>query len=234
MKQNAISAAAKQQRRADFLTAARRLFIQRQALPAVADIAADTGLAKGTVYRYFQTKEQIFLALLSEDFASLFSQLEQVIAGLPQPLAAAAAPFARDYLTLLQQSDSLLPLMALLNAVLEQNLPQQQLLAFKQQLARALQTLGAQLAVHFNGLTADRASQLLLHTYALTLGLYQSSHLPASVQLLLQQQGLTQLQRDFNTELLSAITQLWLGASSQLTPTGCTGSCNNNVIESAS
>src|SRR5690606_16034954 len=138
MKQNAITAEAKAQRRADFLRSARALFLQQQRLPAVADIAVDTGLAKGTVYRYFQSKEQIFLALLSEDFASLFSQLEAVVATLPQPFAAATEPFAKSYLRLLLQSDSLLPLLALLNAVLEQNLPQPQLLAFKQQLAQAL------------------------------------------------------------------------------------------------
>lgn len=211
MKQNATTAEAKAQRRDDFLRSARSLFIQQQRLPAVADIAFDTGLAKGTVYRYFQSKEQIFLALLSEDFAALFTELESVIASLPQPLTAAAGPFAQRYLRLLQQSDSLLPLLALLNAVLEQNLPQPQLLAFKQQLAQALDRLGAQLAERFTELTPASASQLLLHSYALTLGLYQSTRLPATVQQLLQQQGLSQLQRDFATELHQALTALWRG-----------------------
>lgn len=213
MKQNAISPEAKAQRRADFLRSARALFLSQQRLPAVADIAADTGLAKGTVYRYFQSKEQIFLALLSDDFAAFFSQLAAVIAKLPTPLSAAAGPFAKQYLQLLQQSDSLLPLLALLNAVLEQNLPQQQLLAFKQQLAQGLDGLGAQLAARFTELTPARASQLLLHSYALTLGLYQSTYLPASVQQLLQQQGLNQLQRDFASELTQALAALWRGAS---------------------
>ncbi|MBZ9613221.1 TetR/AcrR family transcriptional regulator [Rheinheimera maricola] len=212
MKQNAISAEAKAQRRQDFLAAARQLFLQQQRLPAVADIAMATGLAKGTVYRYFKSKEQIFLALLSEDFSHLFRQLQSTIAELPQPLAAAAAPFASAYLKGLQQSDSLLPLLALLNAVLEQNLPQQQLLLFKQQLAQALDGLGAQLAARFSELTAASASQLLLHSYALTLGLYQSTRMPAAVMLLVQQAGLTALQRDFATELSAAVRRLWLGA----------------------
>lgn len=213
MKQNAITAEAKAQRRANFLHSARALFLQQQRLPAVADIAADTGLAKGTVYRYFQSKEQIFLALLSEDFANLFSQLEAVVATLPQPLTAAAEPFAKGYLHLLQQSDSLLPLLALLNAVLEQNLPQPQLLAFKQQLAQALDTLGAGLAKRFTEMTATGASQLLLHSYALTLGLYQSTRLPPTVLALLQQAGLSQLQRDFAAELQHGLIALWRGTA---------------------
>ena len=213
MKQNAITAEAKLKRRADFLASARRLFIQHQALPAVADIAHDTGLAKGTVYRYFQSKEQIFLALLAEDFATLFSGLELMISQLPQPLAEAAEPFAQRYLTLLQQSPTLLPLLALLNAVLEQNLPQQQLLAFKQQLANALDTLGARLAASFLELSPASASQLLLHSYALTLGLYQCTHLPTAVQTLVQQAGMMQLQRDFATELTAALKASWRGFS---------------------
>ena len=213
MKHNAISAEAKQQRRADFIASARRLFLQQQRLPAVADIAADTGLAKGTVYRYFQSKEQIFLALLTQDFAELFTALELLIEQLPQPLSQAAAPFADGYLKLLQQSATLLPLLALLNAVLEQNLPQPQLLAFKQQLAQALDALGGKLAARFTALSPARASQLLLHSYALTLGLYQSTQLPAAVQTLLQQAGLVQLQWDFATELTAAIRRQWLGAA---------------------
>lgn len=215
MKHNAISAEAKQQRRADFIASARRLFLQQQRLPTVADIAADTGLAKGTVYRYFQSKEQIFLALLTEDFARLFNQLEILIPTLPQPLSAAAEPFAKAYLDLLQQSGSLLPLLALLNAVLEQNLPQPQLLAFKQQLAQALDTLGGKLAARFTQLSPARASQLLLHSYALTLGLYQSTQLPAAVQMLVRQAGLAQLQWDFSAELTAALRRLWLGAAQE-------------------
>lgn len=215
MKQNAISAEAKLQRRADFLSTARRLFLQQQRLPSVADIAADAGLAKGTVYRYFQSKEQIFLALLAQDFAELFTALDQLITQLPQPLPQAAAPFADGYLKLLQQSPTLLPLLALLSAVLEQNLPQPQLLAFKQQLAQALDALGAKLAAHFSSLSPVRASQLLLHSYALTLGLYQSTQLPAAVQTLLQQAELAQLQWDFSVELTAALRRLWLGAAQE-------------------
>lgn len=213
MKQNAISAEAKLQRRADFLSTARRLFLQQQRLPTVADIVADAGLAKGTVYRYFQSKEQIFLALLAQDFAELFTALDQLITQLPQPLPQAAAPFADGYLKLLRQSPTLLPLLALLSAVLEQNLPQPQLLAFKQQLAQALDALGAKLAARFPTLSPVRASQLLLHSYALTLGLYQSTQLPAAVQTLLQQAGLAQLQWDFSAELTAALRRLWLGAT---------------------
>ena len=65
MKQNAITAEAKAQRRADFLRSARALFLQQQRLPAVADIAADTGLAKGNSRIRFPRRLSLLLKLLS-------------------------------------------------------------------------------------------------------------------------------------------------------------------------
>lgn len=211
MKQNAITAEAKAQRRADFLRSARKLFLQQQRLPAVADIAFDTGLAKGTVYRYFQSKEQIFIALLSDDFSMLFSDLAKLIDALPAQPQDAADQFAAGYTALLLQSDSLLPLMSMLTAVLEHKLPQTELLTFKQQLADALQALGQRLALQLNSLTAQQAGQLLLHSYSLTLGLYQATSLPDAVQQMLHQAGLQTLQRDFAIELPAALSALWRG-----------------------
>lgn len=210
-KPNAVTAQAKAQRRQDYLNTARALFLQQHSLPSVAALAAEAGLAKGTVYRYFQSKEQIFIALLSDDFSQLFTGLGKLIDELPTQPEDAATKFAAAFTALLQQSDSLLPLMAMLTAVLEQKLPQAELLAFKQQLAQALQLLGQRLAKRIHRLTAEQAAQLLLHSYALTLGLYQATCLPESVQQMLQQAGLQTLQRDFASELTAALSALWHG-----------------------
>ena len=214
-KPNAVTAEAKQQRRQDYLNTARALFLQQHSLPSVAALAAEAGLAKGTVYRYFQSKEQIFIALLSDDFSQLFAGLAQLIDELPVQPKDAAGHFAAGYTALLQQSDSLLPLMAMLTAVLEQKLPQAELLSFKQQLAEALQALGQRLATRLIGVTTEQAAQLLLHSYALTLWLYQATCLPDAVQQMLQQAGLQALKRDFNAELPTALSALWLGRFTQ-------------------
>jgi AcrR family transcriptional regulator len=213
MKQNAMTDQAKQQRRHNFIAAARRLFLQQQRLPAVADIAADTGLAKGTVYRYFRSKEEIFIAMLQDDFAALFAALTPVIAGLSDDAEQAAANFAQAYSRQLQQLPTLLPLAAMLNAVLEHKLSTAVLKQFKQLLAGALQQSGQLLASRVKTISAAEGSTLLLHNYALTLGLWQTLQYPPAVQLLLQHEPeLRSLQRDFTTELTAAIAQQWLGA----------------------
>ena len=213
MKHNAITEQDKLARRAAFIATARCLFLAQQRLPNVADIAAEAGLAKGTVYRYFRSKDEIFIALLQDDFAELFSALAAAIPQLPKANAEAATAFARVFSQQLQQRPTLLPLAAMVNAVLEHNLPLAVLKQFKQMLSDGLQQLGQLIASHIGSINESAAAQLLLHSYGLTLGLWQALQYPPSVQALLQSSPeLSNLQRDFNTELAAAIAQLWRGA----------------------
>lgn len=70
------------QRRKAILDAARKVFVSKGFRDAtVADIAARCGLAKGTIYLYFQSKEEIYvsltamgLSLLRKDFEKVASQ----------------------------------------------------------------------------------------------------------------------------------------------------------------
>lgn len=213
MKHNAITEQDKQARRAVFIATARQLFLAQQRLPNVADIAAAAGLAKGTVYRYFRSKDEIFIALLQDDFAALFRVLAAAMPQLPRDNTAAAQAFAAVFSQQIQQQPTLLPLAAMLNAVLEHNLPLAVLKQFKLMLSQGLQQLGQAVASQVGAINAAAATQLLLHSYGLTLGLWQTLQYPPAVQTLLQSSPeLSNLQRDFNTELTAAITQLWLGA----------------------
>ena len=61
----AIDEADKARRRQTLLNSALELFLARPTeLPSVQSIASRAGLAKGTVYLYFDTKEEIFLTIL--------------------------------------------------------------------------------------------------------------------------------------------------------------------------
>ena len=65
MARHATAIEDKQARRAAILRAATGLFVAGDGtLPSAAEIAAAAGLAKGTVYLYFRTKEEIFASLL--------------------------------------------------------------------------------------------------------------------------------------------------------------------------
>src|SRR3954454_777694 len=64
--------AATEQRRCSILQAARAVFArQGYANTVVDDIATQAGIAKGTIYLYFPSKEQIYLAALLEQARQL-------------------------------------------------------------------------------------------------------------------------------------------------------------------
>src|SRR5512137_3060066 len=73
----AMSPEQKQERRRAILDAALQLF-QEMSFEAIGinEVAKRAGVAKGTVYLYFKTKEELFLALQSEAFESWFDEMD--------------------------------------------------------------------------------------------------------------------------------------------------------------
>ncbi len=73
----ACSNSAKEERRSAILKAAAHLFSVREYREvSIDDVARGAGLAKGTVYLYFKTKETLFLELCADAFRGWFNALE--------------------------------------------------------------------------------------------------------------------------------------------------------------
>jgi TetR/AcrR family transcriptional regulator, transcriptional repressor for nem operon len=71
-------------RRDELLDAAQRLFTgQGLAQTSVADIAAEAGVAKGSVYRYFDSKEALVGSLKDRFFERMMARVDAVAAELP-------------------------------------------------------------------------------------------------------------------------------------------------------
>lgn len=65
----------KQERREEILATAHRLFTSGEGdLPSAADLAAGAGIAKGTLYLYYATREEIFASLLRSGWANLLDR----------------------------------------------------------------------------------------------------------------------------------------------------------------
>lgn len=200
------------QRRRVLLDAAHRLFGERNALPPVADIASAAGLAKGTVYLYFRTKEEIFVALLEDSFDQLFAALGPLLARLPLERGEGARAFAVAYGALVRGSGDLLKLAALANTVLEKNLPLEPLQRFKRNLADGISAAGAVLDRRIGSHPPGWGATLLLQTYGLTLGLWQALEFPPALRAVVRQLALDVLDRDFHAELEVAVERLWSAA----------------------
>ena len=122
--------------------------------------------------------------------------------------------FAQQYTHAIKQLPDLLPLASISNGVLEQNLPIESMVRFKLFLASSLQEYG-QLVERKFSLGKHQGSSLLLHTYALTLGLWQSLAYPSTLTSALAPDILKILERDFDYELEQAVYQLWQGCLQQ-------------------
>jgi AcrR family transcriptional regulator len=79
---NAMTDEDKEHHRRTLLDAAHGLFRERRDLRPVTEIAKAAGLAKETVYLYFTSKEEIFIALIEDNFAKLFEALASLANGV--------------------------------------------------------------------------------------------------------------------------------------------------------
>ena len=69
-------------RRAEILAAARKVFAARGFRAAtLEEVAAEAGLAKGTLYLYFDSKEEIFWAIFRGRVAEMHRRLQAVLGG---------------------------------------------------------------------------------------------------------------------------------------------------------
>lgn len=211
-KARALDGEDKAARRADILAAARALFIaDSRQLPSAAQIAQAAGLAKGTVYLYFKTKEEIFVALLAEDFAGL---LQEVHAAFREAEPAQLmSDFVERFAAYLDAHPELLRLDAMAYSVLEQNLSEEELRGFKLELVQGLVEAGAVVDAAL-GLDPGRGVALLLRSYALARGLWQTLDYPPQLRALLSDPVFAPIRPDFPQELKAALAEYLRGALS--------------------
>ena len=74
IRQRAIGAEDKEERQQALLDAAERLLLRSpERMASVAEVADEAGLAKGTVYLYFPSKEELLLALHERNVGGFFT-----------------------------------------------------------------------------------------------------------------------------------------------------------------
>ncbi len=209
-KQRARTDAEKDQRRANLLASARGLLEERHLDDIkIADVSARAGVAKGTAYIYFPTKETLFLSVLQDELAAMFSALEtHLTANTGQ-----ADRFASFLAGELASNPLLLDLLSNLHSRLETNLAFDDIKAFKLYLAGQLAHLGALMERAFN-LESGKGAGLLLHGFSLAVGLAQFARPTAPAREVLDTvPELTSMKIDFEAEFSQALKQLVDGVS---------------------
>lgn len=173
IRQRAIQAEDKQERHHAILDAAERLLLRAPDRVAnVAEVADEAGLAKGTVYLYFPSKEELLLAVHERNIDAFFTAL---IARMQSDMPAAID----DVLVLthryMVEPALFLPLAARCFGLMGQSVAPAAGQEFKRRMAIRLQAAGAGLERHFPELGAGGGVALLHYSYALIIGLWQMS-----------------------------------------------------------
>ncbi|MEH6474919.1 MAG: TetR family transcriptional regulator [Sneathiella sp.] len=131
----ATSEAQKMARRIKVLNAASSLFTEAGFFDvSMSMIAKKAGVAKGTVYLYFSTKEEIFLALCTDELGIWLLHLESQLSPITGPLE------NEQFVAILRKSfegrDAMYRLIALMHLVLEKNVSLAEMLDFKRNLLK--------------------------------------------------------------------------------------------------
>ena len=209
-KRRARADADKQSRRRDLLRAAAAAFVdQSYAAVTVAEIARGAGLAKGTVYLYFETKEELFLQLVLEQLGEWFDEVERELtaeAALLEP-----DEMARLLVRTLARREQLTRLLALLHVVLEQNIPAPVALAFKRELMDRTARAAAVLERRFLDFEPGDGVRVLLHMHAATVGLRQMANPSPELAAVLAGPELSPLRIDFAAALQDHVAALLRG-----------------------
>ncbi|MBK6683340.1 MAG: TetR family transcriptional regulator [Deltaproteobacteria bacterium] len=209
IKTRARSEAAKEKRLQTLLQVARPLVAAKSFDDLkMAEVAEAAGVAKGTVFLYFPTKEALCLALLE---AELHDWLADLGAQLEQPGRWSEKRLARAFVETLSPRPLFLKLLGLLSTVLEHNLPLPTVVAFKERLLLALVEHGALLERRLPKLSPGEGARLLLRVDAVVVGLSQLASPSPVVAQALALPHLQSLVVDFEPELLATLTALFVG-----------------------
>jgi AcrR family transcriptional regulator len=209
-KQRARNAEDKGERRATIVAAARSLWA-RAFDPSftIADVAEAAGLAKGTVYLYFTTKEELLLALLAEDLEAWFRTIDARLDGdsladapcTPEAFAA----LVRDTLV---ANPGFMRLLGLLHAVLERNLELDAIVRFKRLALAHVEATGARIEKVLGAMAEGDGARLVLFVHALVIGLEPMANPAPRAAAALETPGLERLRVDFGDALAFAVEAL--------------------------
>jgi len=173
IRQRAIHAEHKQERHDALLDAALNLLARApDRVPSVADVADAAGLAKGTVYLYFPSKEELLLALHERNMHGFFAALTALVEGRGPVTLDAMIALTRRHLI---APPLLLQLAARCFGMMAQGIPQAAAAEYRQRVSDRLLRAGAGLERHFPELGPGGGARLLRHSYALIIGLWQMS-----------------------------------------------------------
>ncbi len=162
-------------------------------------ISKKVGITTAGTYRYFESKEAIYLELLTVDLAEWVNSLERQLAQYADSgdIESVAAIMAKS----VKERPRMAVLLSILTGILEKNLTLKTLAGFKRQFLELWLRLGNTIHVIFPTLTMDHVRSFLYQVVITMNGLWPLAHPAEIVRELHKQPEFALLELDFEIEL---------------------------------
>lgn len=176
-------------------------------------IALEAGFTKSNMYRYFSSKDEIFLNVFADLFSQWTDGFSQQLQRLEQGSSAKA--FADVWLNSMLSQPKLLDLMPILFTSLERNSSFEQLLAFKRLAMNLLYRLTLDITKIYPEIEGEKAFKLLNLSYAATTNAWTANTQSDALKKLYQLEEFRALKPDFETDLTTSIEIIIHGLKAQ-------------------
>lgn len=208
LRKRAIAPADKHARRDQIVRAAEDLSAKGSQL-SMDQLARRAGVAKGTVYLYFGTREEVLLAVHEKQTHEVFDVVERALAAA-EP---SAESVVRAGLRYLRAHPEFYPLAANCRYMLDTNISTEAAMAFKIGIAARIEPLGRRIEELYQGLKPGDGATLLMNNYALIVGLWQQADTPQCLRAVMHRPEMRIFKIDFEKQLTAALLDLWEAAA---------------------
>lgn len=209
LKQRARKEEDKQQRRDAITKAARALLERSPRLDAtIAEVAERAGVAKGTVFLYFATREALELAVLEVELEAWFDAVD---GELDESGKWTVQRVTSVLVSTVVLRKLMVRLLGKLHATLEHNASEEVILAFEKRLAARSLATGARLEARLPFLAKGSGAKVLAYTRALLTGLWAMAEAAPAVQRAMADADMAPLRVDFEREFEHSLSALLKG-----------------------
>lgn len=208
-KQRARTDQDKNARREQLLEVAAQLWTEKNfSSITMLEVAKRANLAKGTTYLYFQTKEELLLALLERELQAWFLELGTT---LSKKASFTPKEFSQIVTKGLVQRPAFTRLICIQASILEHNIDFERALEFKSFLLEQATNAASLLESKLEFLKRGEGMSLLQRINALIIGFYDLAHPSEIVQTVLEKPEMKTLRIDFSKQFQSTLETLLIG-----------------------
>jgi len=175
-------------------------------------IAKEATFTRSNLYKYFNSKEEIFLEFIKHD---IVQWRKDVTANLSPGKISSVQEFSTKWVNLQVRHKRLIKLLSILHNALEKNVSIEKLTEFKRGALEELFSLAEVLCSIFPKLTIDQAANFLELQIASAIGLFQMTDLSEMQQQILDDPEFAVLKLDFATSFQETIEHLLNGIMAQ-------------------